>query len=193
MSFRTTVILLVVFVLVGGYFYFFESRKVPQAEPILEKPRITSIETDDVVRFEARKGDKVVTVIKDEESKQWYLDGPERQVLDMARFNGVVLLFGGPQANRLVVEKAADLSTFGLDKPKLVVTLELKDGSKVQVFLGDRSPDEVYQYVQTSYSDAVYLLDGGVGDVVENFVASPPVATPTAAPTSPTATPTPTG
>ncbi len=190
MSFKTTVVLLVVFVALGGYFYFFQSQQTPASSNAPVEPRITSVKTEDVVKFSVRQSDKVVTAVKDNNGTDWYLDGPQRQAIDMARFNGVVLLFSGPRAKRLVDPKPTDLSLFGLAKPKDEVNLELKDGSKVQVLLGDLSPDESYQYVKVSDDDAVYLVDRGVGDVVDNFVAQPPIPTPTPAPGGATPTPT---
>jgi hypothetical protein len=91
----------------------------------------------------------------------WTLaDLPAAKVDDSA-IDGVIsvlkgLAFEGPISEQ---ESGSDLSVFGLDKPALTVTLQLKDGAQKEVMFGKKSEYLSKRYVKLGGAQGLYLVD----------------------------------
>jgi hypothetical protein len=77
--------------------------------------------------------------------------------LDPARVAPLVRILGSLRAERYVVDKGADLTKFGLDKPR-VFTLTLNDGKKLAVLLGNLDGERYYAKVDDPARTDVFLL-----------------------------------
>lgn len=180
MSYRSTSIILIALLLIGGYVYFFELRKSP---PLVAKPPyVYGVDMMDVVSIDLSYGDKNLSILWDEEKSAWYFKNPGGPELDQARINGLRVLLSGTISKRLLFEKVDDLSVYGLDKPQIVARVGLKSGQVMEILLGDKTPDEQGYYVQFRGRDAVYTVDYTWGDEFIRYVTETPLATPTATP-----------
>jgi hypothetical protein len=127
------------------------------------------------LKVEALGTGTVVTAHRDQ-SAGWALDQPTG-LADVGRLeiaaDSLVSLIPSDTA------PAADLASYGLDNPGWHVTLNLTDGRRLELLIGQTSPTGGVVYVKQPDTDTVYLVSsysiGNVTDLTDN----PPVATPT--------------
>jgi len=182
---RSILILLVILLALGGYFYF---SKTPELPPKVE-PRVFlwNIEMVDLQHIEIRlpREDKSEAFIKISQGDKfpWYFDDPQRSEVDVTRWGGgIPLLLSGPGAERVIARNATEekLAEFGLTQPQMEITLTLEDGDILNITVGDRTPDGNTFYVRVPNSNDVCLVDYTWYEVLERLVKEPPYAPPSA-------------
>ncbi len=186
MRIRGILILLIILLALGGYFYFSNGSELP---PEKEEPRafVWLIEFGEIQHIEIQlpREDKSEAFIKiSQESKfPWYFDDPQRSEVDRARWGGgIELLLTGPGAERVIAKNATEekLTEFGLTQPQMVITLTIEDGDILNIKIGDRTPGGDTYYVQAPGSNDVALVDYTWYEVLERLVKEPPYAPPSA-------------
>ena len=180
MSYRTTSIILIALLLIGGYVYFFELRKSPPA--VAKPPYVYNVDMMDVVSIDLSYKDQTLSIAWDDEKSAWYFKDPGGPELNQASINGLRVLLSGTISKRLLFEKVDDLSLFGLDEPQIVARVGLTSGQVMEILLGDKTPDEQGYYVQFRGVDYIYTVDYTWGDEFIRFVTETPLATPTDTP-----------
>jgi len=178
---RNILILLVILLALGGYFYF---SNIPQPAP-RPPPQLLvwSIEMGEIQHIEIRllhEGKSQAFIKVEEEDKfPWYFDDPEQSNVDVARWGGgIPLLLSGPGADRVIAENATQekLTEFGLTQPQMEITLTLEDRDTLNISVGDRTPNGNAFYVQVPGSNDVCLVDYTWYQVIERLVKEPPYA-----------------
>ncbi len=185
MRFRSILILLVILLALGGYFYF---SKTPELPPKVEpKVFVWLIEVDEIQHIEIRlpREDKSEAFVKISEGDRfpWYFDDPQRSEVDMVRWGGgIPLLLSGPGAERIIARNATEekLAEFGLTQPQMEIILTLEDGDILNITVGDRTPDGNTFYVRARNSNDVCLVDYAWYEVLERLVREPPYVSPSA-------------
>ena len=203
MNFRLTAIVLGVLVVLGGLVWFSEFKDKDSTSPgtgsaaakpsdkdKAPPPEIFKFEEKDIRQLEVARGEQRVQIQRDE-GGNWTLQ-PSGQPGDRTRISGVMFRLTALQATRLIAEAATDLAQFGLDRPAVISTVSMLDGTSYGLETGGKAPTESGTYAKKSGESTVYLIPNNLVADLERLVAEPPVAppTPTPAPTSiPTATP----
>ncbi|MFC1929139.1 DUF4340 domain-containing protein [Chloroflexota bacterium] len=180
MRLRNILILLVIFLALGGYFYF-TSRPQPAPEP---EPRtfVWSSNAEEIQHIEIQlpREDKSQAFIRVEEENRflWYFDDPQRSNVDEKRWGGIPALLSGPGADRVIAENATEekLTAFGLIQPQIEIALTSEDGETLNIKIGDSTPDRHAYYVQFPGSNDVATIDYTWYEVVERLVKEPPYA-----------------
>ncbi len=185
MRLRNILILLAILLALGGYVYFSHIPK--PTPPEKERVRVWLVNVDDLQRIEIRlpREGKSQTFIKEtketdnETSESWHFDDPQRSAINPERWGGgIPLLLSGPGADRVIAENAPEekLAEFGLTQPRMTVTLTLKDGSSVNITIGDATPNGNNFYAQVPGTNNVCTVDYSWYGVVERLVKDPPYA-----------------
>ena len=124
MRVRSILILLAIFLALGGYFYFSRAPEVPaKMEP---KVFVWNIEIDEVQHVEIRlpregKSEAFIKIIGGDKFP-WYFDDPQKSEMDSLRWGGgIPLLLTGPAADRIIYEDATEeqLARSGLTQPQM--------------------------------------------------------------------------
>ncbi len=182
MRLRSILILLVILLALGGYFYLTNSpQPAPEPEP---KLYVWSIDTEEIQRVEIElppegKGQAFIK----EKDRSWHFDDPQRSSVNMTRWGGgIPLLLSGPGASRIIAENVTQekLAEFGLTHPQMKITLTLEDGNILNITVGDRTPDGNNFYVQAPDTNAVATVDYSWYEVLERLVKEPPYLSPSA-------------
>ena len=178
MRLRNILILLVILLALGGYFYY-TTRPQPPLKP---DPKLYAwlIEMEEIEHIEIRlpRENQSQAFIK-EEDRSWHFDDPERSAVDMQRWGGgITLLLSGPGIERVITENATEeqLTEFGLTQPQMEIILALEDESILNITVGDRTPNGIAFYVRVPNSNAVCLVDYTWFEVLERLVKEPPYA-----------------
>mgnify|MGYP000135598611 CR=1 FL=1 len=193
MSYRTTLVLLVVFIVFGGAVYFLELRDKGQgaeATPKADQLRVFDLDDGAVRRLSVTWNDRTVTVERPEDG-DWQLQ-PEGVRADQLRVSQLVFRLSRLRAVERVNAGDADLGSYGLAQPALKVTMELPDVT-AELLVGAKAPLDMGYYARRADGGEVYVVDSRTVSDLQQLVEDPPRERPTPTPgASPTAGPSPT-
>ena len=161
MRWQTSVVLAVLLVLVGGFYYVYEIRLGPEREKVeTRKGRVFSAEAADVTALELKRPDETVTLKRD--GDVWRLATPITARGNKGTVDETLTTILTAKMDREIEAKPASLADFGLEKPAAQVSLTLKDGKQVGLDLGSKSPTGVWVYAREQGKPAVFVLPDSV-------------------------------
>jgi len=175
MNLKTTVVLAAILILLAAYFFFY--RMDSPGEHAEESPDVWSLEEEFIERIEIRlaRQDKKISFFRSPEG-DWYFDDLQKLPVDVKRWGGVVLLVSGPQSKRRISSKVEDNAQYGLIDPRMVIILDVRNsGRRLEVLVGDRTPNGGHDYVKLKGHEAIYLVDRSWATVLERLVTDPPL------------------
>jgi hypothetical protein len=182
-SYRTTVVLLAVLVILGGVVYYVNQGPAPSATAVTPTPQVVSFVTTDATKLVLTGGSQTTTVSKS--GATWDLVQPPLGPADATRVEGWIDQLGNLTADRAITT-TADLATYGLTQPKLNVQVDLTGGKTVRLLFGDKTPDGADYYVRVpgdpAKAKSVYLVNAPLGDDLLSALKTPPTAPPTPTP-----------
>jgi len=115
-----------------------EKAKNP-APPADVPPKIFTVPSDQIEKVEVRKSGNDPMVLEKKAGK-WEITAPTALPADQDAMNSMVSALSSLSSERLVENKAADPSKFGLSNPSLELVVTRKDGKSDQVVFGDETP-----------------------------------------------------
>ncbi len=126
--------------LAGGIWWSNKAEKERAAKPAADAPpKILDMPEDQLQKVEIRKAAGETTVLEKKAGK-WEITAPKPLPADQETMNSVVSSLASLASDRVVEEKATDLSSYGLTKPSMEVVVTQKDGKSRQVLIGDETP-----------------------------------------------------
>jgi hypothetical protein len=137
--------------------------------------KIIDVSTMDMVEMTIQNADGAFTfkheLVKQknegEEEKEvwkWLLVSPEGFKYDESKVNSVAINFSSLSADKVIEEEAQDLSQYGLNKPPVVITVKLSDGTVKELELGDMTPTKGAYYAKEKDINKVYTVGSYTGD-----------------------------
>ena len=174
MSFKPTIILASILILLAGYLVYFHLAKSEVKKD--ERPEIWSVEEEKIHQITIRlpHEKKMMDFFKDKDER-WRFDDETRQPVDIQRWGGIVLLVSGPKSKRMIAEKVEDLGEYGFTDPQMIVTLDIR-GQKdpLEILFGGRTPQEDQFYVKLKHKDPVYIMHSNYCEVLRRLALEPP-------------------
>src|SRR4051794_11868014 len=135
MHFRGTVILLVVFAVLGGYVYLTEFRgKEEREKRVAAEKKLVSFEPKDIAEISLSYDNTVITAVR--KDGRWQITTPASIEADDDAWESLSQSLSGIQHEEEVAGNGSDLAQFGLDKPALTVAVKLADGRATQIQFG---------------------------------------------------------
>jgi hypothetical protein len=157
MRWKTNVVLAVVLLVVGGAYYLYDVRWAPERERAeTRKGRVFQAEAADVTTIELRRPDDTVRLARAGET--WEMKTPVAARGDRGRVDEMLTTVLTAKADREIDAGPASVADFGLDKPAAEITLTLKDGARVGVALGAKTPTGAWVYGRAAGKTAVVAL-----------------------------------
>lgn len=160
-----------------GAWYHVASRPKPAA-PREARPFVWSVEMSDLARIQIDLPRRNLSeAFKTGADRHWYFAEPDGPQVDIKRWGGgIPLLLSGPGANRLIAETPAEdeLAAFGLDRPQMILQLQLKDGTELRIHIGDATPDGVSYYTKQAHRTEIFTVDATWFAVIERLARDPP-------------------
>ena len=136
---RSTLVLLVLFLAIGGYAWFVERERPPASEADagenafdVAAGRITDLTVN------AANGD-VTVLTRTENEIDWVVTAPVETEADDNAATAIATTLAALEIRRVVEDEAADLAPFGLTEPTVSVTFATPDGEPVTLSVGDES------------------------------------------------------
>lgn len=161
MRWQTSAVLAVVLVGLGAFYYLYEIRGGPEREKAsAQQGRLWTAEASDVTEAELRRGAEVIRLKR--EGDGWQIVEPLKARGDRARIDETLVSLTTARVDREIAATPGQVAEFGLAKPEAQATLTLKDGRRLGVALGAKSPTGVWVYARESQKAAVVALSEGV-------------------------------
>jgi len=103
-------------------------------------PKILAVKTPDISKFDLKKNGAEQVGAERDGAGQWRITSPVALPADQSAVSSLLGTFSSLNSQRLVEEKASNLSPYGLDVPKFEVDLTGKNNQLQQLLLGDATP-----------------------------------------------------
>ena len=161
MRWQTTLIAAILLALVGGFYYVYEVRLGPEREKVeTRKGRVFAAETVDVTALELKRPDGTVKAQRDGDA--WQLVTPVKAKGDRGSVEETITTVVTAKMDREIDAAPKSLGDFGLDTPAAEVDLTLKDGKRLALLLGGKSPTGVWVYAKERDKPNVFVLGESV-------------------------------
>lgn len=153
--FRTGVAIGVLAIL-GSYIYFVEQQKPAVDEKAKPKAlTLNKVKARELIL--APSEGETIRVVKD--GAAWRMESPLRVPADAGEAEAVLTTLENLEVDEVVVESAADLAPFGLDRPRHTVSVVMEGGKQpLQLLLGARTPDSAGIYAKLPGSPRVFTV-----------------------------------
>jgi hypothetical protein len=180
-KFRNTLLLILVFGLLSGYFFLVENdngsdpsknnKMMSQTFTLFDYP-----ETD-VIELDLSDGEKRTIIRRIDEYSPWELVEPVHGEAEEDRVSFFVQRFVSLKADRVITETEVveNLAAYGLETPRAEGTMKLKNGRELTIYVGDKTPELTNRYVQVQGEEnTVYLVGILLPNYIVDFVDKPP-------------------
>jgi uncharacterized protein DUF4340 len=150
----------IVLAVLGGVLYWSNRKqKTDAAKPATDTTtKILSIPEDQIKEVTLKKTGAEPTVLQMGADGKWQLTGPKPQRADQDTAKSLISSLATLNADKVVEDKAADLSPYGLTAPTLDVTVLKKDGKSQDFLVGDDTPTGGGAYAKLAGDPHVYTI-----------------------------------
>jgi hypothetical protein len=158
---QTSLVLAVLLVGLGAFYYVYEVRWAPDREQATaRKGRVFTAEPADVTQLTLKRPGDAVEVKR--EGDAWQMVVPLKARGDRGPIEEVLANVLTAKIDREIAASPPSLGEFGLDKPAAEVTVTLKNGKQLGLALGAKSPTGVWVYARERDKPAVFVLGDSV-------------------------------
>lgn len=161
MKMNSLLIAAIVLAALSGVLYWSNHRK--PAEPAVKisadaSTKILTLSQADITKVEIKKksGDEV-TLAKNDTGK-WQIMGAKPLLADQSEVSSMLSTLSSLSSERLIEEKAGNLTDYGLAQPAVEVDVTEKDNKTQKVFIGDKTPAGNAAYVALAGDPRVFTL-----------------------------------
>lgn len=158
---KTTLILILLALGLGGFVYFHEIKgKNQQAEIKIQNQKIFTFTADDVQSLTIKIKETTLQLERrnTSEKPQWEIKSPISALANDAIVSYLMDLLVKGKSERTVLISSAELSEFGLDKPVATIDIKLKNQQSHQLILGKGDFNNQFLYAQADSNKNMNLL-----------------------------------
>jgi hypothetical protein len=152
----------IVLAALGGLLYWSNRKqKAEAAKPATDAAattKILSIPEDQIKEISLKKNGGEATVLRLGGDGKWQLAEPKQQGADQDAAKSLIGSLSALNADKVVEDKAADLSAYGLNAPTMDVTVTKKDGKSQDLLIGDDTPTGGGSYAKLAGDPHVYTI-----------------------------------
>ncbi|HVN88137.1 MAG TPA: DUF4340 domain-containing protein [Candidatus Binatia bacterium] len=154
MRFRSTLIFLIVALGLGAYVYFVEFKKAAEES---KKKTLFQFTADDVTDVTLTYDDRQIAAHKGDSG--WRLTKPIDTAADDTAMRNLVNAIAECEVKKDLENPQADLSTYGLDRPFVRVTVQLKDKALPTILVGKNTPVGFSTYISRDDDKKIRLAN----------------------------------
>jgi hypothetical protein len=159
MRFRGLLVALVLLVALGVGVYFSNKEKAAEASkpPSDAPPKIVELQQGDITQVALKKKGGDETVVQKMNGK-WQITEPKPLPADLDTTSQLVSSAANISGDRVVEDKASNLSAYGLNAPALEVDITGKGGKVTKFEIGDDTPTNSGSYAMVQGDPKVYTV-----------------------------------
>jgi hypothetical protein len=147
---------------VGSYIWFVERKHEPKPESEREKVTVLAVDKAKAKEISlATSGGDTIRLVK--QGSAWKVAAPFASPADTSAVESILTSLEKLEADEVVVEQAASLAEYGLDKPSRTVSAVVEGApAPLSVQFGAKSPDGSSVYARTGSAPRVFLVPSWV-------------------------------
>jgi hypothetical protein len=127
--------------LAGGVWYSNKLEAEKEGKPPADSsPKLIEVAEDQIVKLEIAKAGMAPVVLERGSSSGWTITAPEKLPADEDSVSSMTSTLATFGSDRLVEEKAGDVTSFGLAAPALTIAVTTKDGKTRKLLIGEETP-----------------------------------------------------
>jgi len=160
MKFARLLIAAAVLAGLGGLLYWSnrtEEAKAGKPDP-KAAPKILDLKEADIKQIEIRHRDGETTVVKKDDAGKWTITSPQPLAADQTAVSAITSAVSSLSSDRVVDENAGNLPSYGLDPPRIGVTLTTADGKTHVLRIGEDTPTEGNTYAMLDGDKRLFTI-----------------------------------
>jgi len=142
--------------LAGAIWY--SEKNPPKPKDEIKTTKIISVGEDQIRRVRITRSAGDTLAMERGEDSKWRLTEPKAYKAEEYSANNVANSLASLNAEQLVAEKNTDWASFGLESPKIRVSVGLKDGKELKLALGDEAPTSSAIYARLEGDDRLFTI-----------------------------------
>src|SRR3984893_11367359 len=160
MRLRGWMVAAVVLAALAAGLYFSNKQKSAEAAkpPADASPKIVALSENDINKVTLKKKDAAETVLERNNARKWQLTAPKQFRADQDTAGQLVNAASSVASDRVVEDKASDLSGYGLQSPSLEVDVTTKAGKTSKLKIGDDTPTNSGAYAMLEGDPRVFTV-----------------------------------
>ena len=160
MKFARVLIAAAVLAGLGGLLYWSnrsEAAKAGKPDP-KAAPKILDLRETDIKQIEIRHRDGETTVLQRDGSGKWSITAPQPLAADQSAMGAITAAASTLSSDRVVDENASNLPSYGLDPPRIGLTLTMADGKTHVLRIGEDTPTEGGAYAMLAGDKRLFTI-----------------------------------
>ena len=146
-------------VLAGGIWYSSRTDKgKDSADKASATPNVLTLKEADIARIEVARREGETTVLEKDSSGAWKITAPTAYPVDKDAVTSLLGAVANIASDKVVDEKAGDLTQYGLAPPTLTLTVGLKGGKSKKVLLGEATATGSGVYASAQGDARLYTI-----------------------------------
>ena len=133
-----------------------EAAKPPSSDTTA--PKIVSLTDSDITKIDLKKKSSDEVVLEKDTAGKWKLTAPKPYLADQDTAGQLATSAASVNSDRVVEDKASDLSAYGLQSPSLEIDVTTKDGKTKKLMIGDDAPASGGSYVMVAGDPRVFTV-----------------------------------
>jgi uncharacterized protein DUF4340 len=161
MKSRGLLVAAIVLAALTGTLYWSNHRKIKEttASASLEtSPKVLSLNSADFISVKISKRGAEDLALSKNDAGKWQITAPKPLAADSDAVSNLLSTFSSLSSDRVVEEKATDLSPYGLAQPSLVITATDKNKKTVDLRIGDDTPAGSGAYAAVAGDPRVFII-----------------------------------
>ena len=164
---RTTIALAAVLAGLGGYIYFVEAKRPSASEAEAIKAKAIDTKPDQIEQFTVKiAGGDTTTIVKT--GGVWQITAPVAAKADQVALIAMTKSASAPEIQRVVEDAPTDLKQYGLDPPRVDVTVKLAgSGGTRRLLIGEKTATGGTVFAKLASDQKVILLASTLDDAFD--------------------------
>ncbi|MEA5594144.1 DUF4340 domain-containing protein [Rivularia sp. UHCC 0363] len=153
---RTTLVLILLAILLGGFVYFYEIQWKSQQEEVKKKQQqLFSFKEEDVKALKITTQSGTINLERSPESSKskWLMKSPDTVPANDGTVAYLLNLLETENSDRTVTTSTSQLSEFGLTQPQATIEITLNDGKTSKLVLGKPNFENSLLYAQNQFAN----------------------------------------
>jgi len=160
MKFARLLIAAAVLAGLGGLVYWSnrsEAAKAAKGDP-KAAPKILDLKETEIKQIEIRHRDGETTVVKRDGSGKWSITAPQPLAADQSAVGAITAAAATLASDRVVDENASNLPSYGLEPPRIGITLTMADGKTHVLRIGEDTPTDGGSYAMLDGDKRLFTI-----------------------------------
>lgn len=128
-------------------------------------PTFISLDPEAIKKFTINEKGQNEVIITKGENDEWYISAEEGIITD-GNINQIISVLNAIEAF-VTLKNDFEEKIYGLDDPAYIFSIEMIDGSKYQIIIGDENPTKTGYYAKVDTNLIMVIPHGGINTIVE--------------------------